>query len=182
VLGSLAAALGRTRGGRSLSVLLTLTLVLPGSTLAVGLLIGYGRWLADTVVIILIAYLAKLWALAHRPMSAAVDRLPSASLHAARVSGAGLPTALATVVVPLLRPALIAAWGLCFLTALHEVTMSSLLYGPGSETLAVVVLNSAELGNVGATAALSVLVTAIVVLPGAALWVMSRAGARRPRA
>lgn len=178
-LGSLAAALGRTRGGRSLSVLITLTLVLPGSTLAVGLLIGYGRWLADTVVIILIAYLAKLWALAHRPISAAVDRLPSASLHAARVSGARLPTALATVVVPLLRPALIAAWGLCFLTALHEVTMSSLLYGPGSETLAVVVLNSAELGNVGATAALSVLVTAIVVLPGAALWALSRPQAHR---
>ena len=187
VLGSLAAALGRTRGGRSLSVLITLTLVLPGSTLAIGLLIGYGRWLADTVVIILIAYLAKLWALAHRPMSAAVDRLPPASLHAARVSGAGMPTALATVVVPLLRPALIAAWGLCFLTALHEVTMSSLLYGPGSETLAVVVLNSADLGNVGATAALSVLVTAIVVLPGAALWVLTRPHAprlstHRPRA
>ena len=35
---------------------------------------------------------------------------------------------------------------MCFLTALHEVTMSSLLYGPGSETLAVVVLNSQELG------------------------------------
>jgi iron(III) transport system permease protein len=174
VLGSLTAALGRRRGGRSLGVLIMLTLVLPGSTLAIGLLIAYGRWLADTAVIILIAYLAKLWALAHRPMSAAVDRLPSASLHAARVSGAGLPTALATVVVPLLRPALLAAWGLCFLTALHEVTMSSLLYGPGSETLAVVVLNSAELGNVGATAALSVLVTAIVVLPGAALWVLSR--------
>jgi iron(III) transport system permease protein len=187
VLGSLAAALGRTRGGRSLSVLITLTLVLPGSTLAIGLLIGYGRWLADTVVIILIAYLAKLWALAHRPMSAAVDRLPPASLHAARISGAGLPTALATVVVPPLRPALIAAWGLCFMTALHEVTMSSLLYGPGSETLAVVVLNSADLGNVGATAALSVLVTAIVVLPGAALWVLTRphaprSSAHRPRA
>jgi iron(III) transport system permease protein len=55
--------------------------------------------------------------------------------------------------------------------------MSSLLYGPGSETLAVVVLNSAELGNVGATAALSVLVTAIVVLPAAVLWVLSRAHA-----
>jgi iron(III) transport system permease protein len=181
-LGSLTAALGRRRGGRSLSILITLTLVLPGSTLAIGLLIAYGRWLADTAVIILIAYLAKLWALAHRPMSAAVDRLPSANLHAARVSGAGLPTALATVVIPLLRPALLAAWGLCFLTALHEVTMSSLLYGPGSETLAVVVLNSAELGNVGATAALSVLVTAIVVLPGAALWVLSRPATHRPRA
>ena len=60
---------------------------------------------------------------------------------------------------------MITAWALCFLTALHEVTMSSLLYGPGSETLAVVVLNSADLGRVGVTAALSVLVTAVVVLP-----------------
>jgi iron(III) transport system permease protein len=174
MLGTIAAALGRTRGGRSVSILITLTLVLPGSTLAIGLLIGYGRWLADTLVIILLAYLAKLWALAHRPISAAVDRLPQAALHAARVSGAGLATALVTVVVPLLRPALLAAWAVCFLTAVHEVTMSSLLYGPGSETLAVVVLNSADLGGVGVTAALSVLITAVVVLPAAALWALSR--------
>ena len=32
VLGTIAAALGRTRGGRSVSILITLTLVLPGST------------------------------------------------------------------------------------------------------------------------------------------------------
>jgi iron(III) transport system permease protein len=156
------------------SVLVALTLVLPGSVLAIGLLIGYGRWLADTVLIILLAYLAKLWALAHRPISAAVDRLAPAGLQAARASGADLPTALATVVVPLLRPALIAAWGLCFLTALHEVTMSSLLYGPGTETLAVVVLNSADLGRIGVTAALSVLVTVVVVVPGGALWMLGR--------
>ena len=78
------------------------------------------------------------------------------------------------MVAPLLRPALLAAWGLCFLTALHEVTMSSLLYGPGSETLAVVVLNSADLGGVGVTAALSVLVTVVVVLAGGALWALGR--------
>jgi iron(III) transport system permease protein len=70
----------------------------------------------------------------------------------------------------------------CFLTAVHEVTMSSLLYGPGSETLAVVVLNSADLGGVGVTAALSVLVTAVVVLPAAALWALARTGVRRPSA
>jgi iron(III) transport system permease protein len=69
---------------------------------------------------------------------------------------------------------MITAWALCFLTALHEVTMSSLLYGPDSETLAVVVLNSADLGRVGVTAALSVLVTAVVVLPAIALWAITR--------
>ena len=174
VLGAITAALARSRAGRMVSVLVTLTLVLPGSTLAIGLLLGYGRWLADTVAIILLAYLAKLWALSHRPISAAVDRLPAAGLRAARVSGADLPTGLRTVALPLLRPALAAAWGLCFLTALHEVTMSSLLYGPGSETLAVMVLNSADLGRVGVTAALAVLVTVIVVVPAGAIWALSR--------
>ena len=48
--------------------------------------------------------------------------------------------------------------------------MSSLLYGPGSETLAVVVLNSAELGRIGPTAALSVVLTAVVALPAVGLW------------
>jgi iron(III) transport system permease protein len=173
VLGATTAAFARTGAGRSVGVLVTLTLVLPGSALAIGLLLGYGRWLADTVAIILLAYLAKLWALAHRPILAAVDRLPPAGLRAARASGADLPTGLRTVALPLLWPALVAAWGLCFLTALHEVTMSSLLYGPGTETLAVMVLNSADLGRVGVTAALAVLVTVIVLVPAGAIWVLS---------
>jgi iron(III) transport system permease protein len=177
LLGGCAAALERTWAGRSVGAVVTLTLVLPGSTLAIGLLISYGRWLADTPAIILLAYLAKLWAVAHRPIAGALDRLPPEELRAARASGAGLLTGLSTVVLPPLRPALLAAWGLCFLTALHEVTMSSLLYGPGSETLAVVVLNSADLGRVGVTSALSVTVTLLVVLPGTALWVLGRRGA-----
>ena len=69
-----------------------------------------------------------------------------------------------------LAPALLVAWLVCFLTALHEVTMSSLLYGPGSETLAVVVLNSAELGQVGRTAALSVLLTVMLLVPAGLCW------------
>ena len=174
VLGGCTAALSRTRSGRAVSVLVALTLVLPGSVLAIGLLIGYGRWLADTVLIILLAYLAKLWALAHRPISAAVDRLapvgsagcPGQRRRPTDRARHGRPTASAA--------GLIAAWGLCFLTALHEVTMSSLLYGPGTETLAVVVLNSADLGRIGVTAALSVLVTVVVVVPGGALWMLGR--------
>ena len=38
-----------TRQGAAVAVLVALTLVLPGSTLAVGMLISYGRWLADTL-------------------------------------------------------------------------------------------------------------------------------------
>jgi iron(III) transport system permease protein len=100
--------------------------------------------------------------------------LPPDEVRAARASGAGVLTAVRTVSLPPLAPALLAAWLLCFLTALHEVTMSGLLYGPGSETLAVVVLNSQELGRIGPTAALSVVLTALVALPAGLLWWASR--------
>ena len=180
VLGGLVAALERSRFGRTTGTLVTLTFVLPGSTLAVGLLITYGRWLGDTLLIILLAYLAKLWAFAHRPVSGALDRLPPDELAAARASGASLLGGIRTVVLRPLAPALLAAWLVCFLTALHEVTMSSLLYGPGNETLAVVVLNSAELGQVGQTAALSVLLTLLLLVPaGVCWWAIRRLEVRR---
>lgn len=180
LLGGLVAALERSRTGRSVATLVTLTLVLPGSTLALGMIIAYGRWIGGTLTIILLAYVAKLWAVAHRPISGALDRLPPDELHASRISGAGPLTAIRTVVLRPLAPALLAAWLVCFLTALHEVTMSSLLYGPGSETLAVVVLNSAELGQVGATSALSVVITVVLLVPAAAFWFVIRRLSRGP--
>ena len=173
-LGGRVAVVERRRGGRGTGSLITLTLVLPGSALAVGLLIAYGRWLSGTLTLILLAYLAKLWAFAHRPIAGALDRLPPDELRAARASGAGPLTAVRTVALRPLTPALLAAWLICFLTALHEVTMSSLLYGPGSETLAVIVLNSQELGRVGPTAALSVVLTLLVAVPALLLWGATR--------
>jgi iron(III) transport system permease protein len=73
-----------------------------------------------------------------------------------------------------MAPALLGGWLLCLLTGLHEVTMSSLLYGPGGETFAVVVLNSEELGSVGPTAALSVLLTLVVAVPALLLALVLR--------
>lgn len=174
VLGGCVAVLERSRSGRAMASLVTLTLVLPGSTLAVALLIAYGRWIGGTLTLILLAYLAKLWAFAHRPISGALDRLPPGEMQAARASGAGALTAVRTVALRPLAPALLAAWLVCFVTALHEVTMSSLLYGPGGETFAVVVLNSAELGRVGLTAALSVLLTLVMLVPALPAWLLLR--------
>jgi iron(III) transport system permease protein len=179
VLGAIVALLARTVHGRALLGLTTLSLVVPGSTLAVGLLLAYGRWLDGTLTLILLAYLAKLWALASRPISGAVDRLPPAEVHAARTSGAGPLAALRTVVVPALAPAVAGAWLLVFLTALHEVTISSLLYSTHSETVAVALLNSQELGDIGQTAALSVSLTALVLLAALPMAALLRMAVRR---
>jgi iron(III) transport system permease protein len=179
LLGCLVAVIERARSGRAAATLITLTLVLPGSTLAVALLITYGRWLSGTLTLILLAYLAKLWAFAHRPIAGALDRLPPDEMHASRASGARALTAVRTVALRPLAPALLGAWLVCFLTALHEVTMSSLLYGPGTETFAVVVLNSQELGRIGPTAALSVVLSLLVTVPAVLLFLA--VGRLRPR-
>jgi iron(III) transport system permease protein len=179
-LGAALCALERRRAGRALGTATILTFAVPGSTLGVGLLIAYGRWFDGSLGLILLAYLAKFWALAHRTLSAAVDRLPPAEAQAARCSGATPMTALRTVWLPALAPALLAGWLLVFVSALHEVTMSSLLYGPTTQTLAVAVLNSQELGDVGSTAALSVVLTGLLLVAAIpAAFGVRLAGSRR---
>lgn len=175
VLGALLAVLRNRRVGRGLGTVAILSFAVPGTTLAVAVLLAYGPWLRDTLALILVAYVAKFLALGHRTVVAAADGLPADLSRAARVSGAGPVTAVRTVVVPLLRPALGAAWLAVFLFGLHELTMSSLLYGPGSKTLAVVILNLAQLGNPTVTSALAVLLTALLLAIAAPLLLVGSA-------
>jgi iron(III) transport system permease protein len=181
LLGLLVAGLPSRRWRGPLATAVTLAYAVPGSALAVGVMIGYGRWLAGSALIILVAYLAKFWVLGYRPIQAALDRMPPEPVLAARVSGAGPATAVRTVVLPPLRTAVGSGAALAFLFAFHELTMSTILYGPGSETFAVVVLNLRELGNVGVTAALAVVLTVPVCLAAGLLLALNRRGAaRRP--
>jgi iron(III) transport system permease protein len=109
-------------------------------------------------------------------VQAALDRLPPGLTRAARLSGARAGTAVRTVVLPPLIVAMITAAGLVFILAFHELTMSTILYGPGTETFAVVIMNTQDLGGVGATAALAVVLTIPVVVIAA----LAAALARRP--
>jgi len=168
-LGGLVVALERVAATRRLGILATLTFAIPGSALAIAALLAYGRWLGGSLAIILVAYLGKFWALAQRPIAGAADRLPPDLYRAARASGAAGPAALRTIVVPSLAPALAAAWLLAFLFAFHELPMSGLLYGPGTATLAVVVLNLQQVGDAGVTAALAVLLTLGLLVAAAPL-------------
>ncbi len=164
ILGVLVVASRRGRGAGPVGGLLGLTFALPGSTLAVAILLAYGVALRDTLLIILVAYLAKFWALGYRPVASGLEGMAVDLYRAARISGADGPTTTRTIVLPLLRPLIVTGGLIVFVFGLHEVTMSSLLYGPGTSTLAVVVLNLQQLGETGQTAALALVLTGIVAL------------------
>jgi iron(III) transport system permease protein len=176
ILGIVLAVVSRRGATRGFATAAALTFAVPGSALAVAVLLAWGPWLRDTLLIILLAYLAKFWALAHRTVDGSVGSLDADVIHAGRVSGAGPYTVARRIVLPLLRPAVAAAWLLVFLFGLHELTMSSLLYGPGTDTLAVVTLNVQQLGDITVTSSLAVLLTVPGVL--AAVPLMRRRSRR----
>jgi iron(III) transport system permease protein len=174
-LGGLLALVGRGgRGGGVLRTAATMGFALPGSALAVAVLLAYGGSLRDTLAIILLAYLAKFWALGQRQVAGSLERLPADAVRAARASGAGPIVALRSIVTPLLRPSLIAGWLVVFLFALHELTMSSLLYGPRTATLSVVVLNAQQLGDPTVSAALAVLLVGLIAIVAVPLTLLAR--------
>lgn len=178
LLGGLLAGVARGRAGRPLGTAAVLTFALPGSALAVAVLLAHGARLRDTLWLILVAYLAKFWAIGHRSLAAGLDGIPPDLLRAARASGARASVAARTVLLPLLRPAIAAGALLVFVLALHELTMSALLYGPGSQTLAVVILNLNQLGDVLATSALAVLLTVLVLALAGPAMLLQRGRAR----
>lgn len=158
-LGAATTAFRRLWLGRVAAVSAVLAFAIPGSALAIAILLAHGSRLRDTLLIILIAYVAKLWTVGHRAIDGSIDNVASDVRLAARISGATSSTAMRTVLMPLLTPAILAGWALVFLFAFHELTMSSLLYGPGTDTLAVAVLNLQQLGDVPVSSALAVILT-----------------------
>jgi iron(III) transport system permease protein len=141
-----------------------LALTLPGG----GVLYG-------TAWLIFLAYLARFQALALRPVAAAAARLDPRIEEAARSLGAGPWRRLVAIHLPLLAPALAAGGVLVALTAVNEVTVSSLLYGPGAQTLGVLVFGLQDSGQSPLAAAVSCLALGLV----AALMALATLAGRR---
>ena len=90
--------------------------------------------------------------------------------RAARSSGAGWWTIARRILLPILRPALLAAFVLMFITLLSDYDPVVFLQKPGTEVLGVTMLQTWQRGVVGPVAALAVIqvvIVAIVLLLGA---------------
>jgi len=174
MLGGFTAAMnGRGVLGRGLSAFIALPYAVPGSTVAVATILAFNRWFYGSFILILLAYLGRFWALAERPITGALAQIGQESVRATRVSGASATRAVRDAILPAIRPALAVSWALVFLSAFHELTISSLLYGTKTQTIATVVLDTQQAGQTPVTAALAVLLT-LIVLACAAPLLLSR--------
>jgi len=164
-------------GARCVMLLAELAYAVPGLVISIAFIIaflkplpGIGVSLYGTHAIILGAYLAAFLAIALKPVSVAYGALDPALQDAARVSGAGFWRRLARIDVPLVAPAAASGAVLVMLTAWNEVTLSSILWTRGTETLGTVIFNYEDGGYstlASAMSVISVLVTlALMALLG----------------
>ena len=147
------AALARGRWRGPLATLVALAYAVPGSALAVGIVVGYSGWLDGSVLIILLAYLAKLWCSGTARCRPRSTGCPPGLTRAARLSGAGPVTAVRTVVLPPLAVALPrpARWCVLAPTCSHVHH----LVRDRHRASAVTIVDTQTSGGVGATAALA---------------------------
>ena len=79
------------------------------------------------------------------------------------------------ILLPLLRPALIAAWIMLFIIFIRELGASILLYASGTETISIAMLLLSE-NSVGYVAALA-LVQLVLLLGGFTLFRLTKVSA-----
>ena len=193
VLGLAAAVLQRSfrRAGAGVEALAVWPYAVPGTVLALALLLAFSRdlrfillgrvafvlALAHTPWLLLIAYAAKYLALGARNSTEALAQIDPSLAEAARVSGAGPVRAFVDAPLPLLRPALVVAFVLAFLACATEITMSVLLVPAGTEVLGTLLFELQSYADPAAAAVLACAFVALVVVGQAVLARMGRRAA-----
>jgi putrescine transport system permease protein len=100
--------------------------------------------------------------------------------EAAMDLGAGPARAFLEITLPIIAPAIVSSWLLCFTLSLDDLVISSFVSGPGASTLPMVIYSKVKLGvSPDINALASLIVCGVGVLIITAGWLMRRAERRR---
>ncbi len=165
------------RGRTALEMVSFLPYAFPGIVISVGLLWAYISFpigVYGTIWLLLIAYMTRFMPYGLRTASSSLMQIHPELEEACRTSGASWIRTFRTVVIPLIKPAVVAAWIYLAIIFLRELSTSVLLYSFGSEVLSVVMLNLYDNNYWERLSALGVVMTALTVLLSVAALKVTR--------
>jgi iron(III) transport system permease protein len=143
----------------------SMPMVMPGLVIGLAIMICYLALpigIYGTVWILLIAYMTRFMPYGMRFNSSAMLQLHKELEESAALSGADWLTSFRRVVLPLLKPGLLAGWIYIVIVSVRELSSSILLYSTGSQVISVVLWEQWQNGQYVQLAALGVML--IVVL------------------
>ena len=165
-------------GRKFLSYLSILPMGLPGTVMAIGVILAFIRppiVLYGTIWILFIAYAARYLPIAARSIDATLRQFDPSLEEAARITGATWLESIRYVLLPMARPGLVVAFLLVFIPTFSELSATIMLYTGGTETIAVAIFRLNDLGRLEVVSALAVFMIAVILLTSVVVnWVTER--------
>src|ERR1700719_4354369 len=143
--------------------LATLPLMFPGLVLGLAIMVCYlhlSIGVYGTLWIMLIAYVTRFMPYRMRYNPTSMLALHKELEESATMSGASWGMTFWRVVLPLLKPGLIAGWIYVVIVSMRELSSSILLYSPGSEVLSIMIWEYWQNGQYVELSALGVMLIA----------------------
>lgn len=140
--------------------LASLPMVFPGLVLGLALMIFYLNvdiGVYGTMWILLIAYVTRFMPYGLRFNTTSMLQIHKELEESAAMSGASWFTTFRRIVLPLLKPGMLAGWIYIMIVSIRELSSSILLYSPGTEVISIIIWELWENGQYVELSALGVL-------------------------
>jgi iron(III) transport system permease protein len=167
-------------GRRSIDVVSTMPVAIPGLVIGVAYLwawIGLPGGLYGTIWILALAFVARFMPDTIKALSTSLMQIHRELEEAAWICGKGVLGTIRSIVLPLAKPGVVAAMTLLFVLSIRELGSSLFLYTSNTMVMAVLLLDYYEGGNIGITAAFSLVQMVLLAVVLGAANLLSR-GAR----
>jgi len=160
----------------------SLPMVFPGLVLGLAIMIFYLNvdiGVYGTMWIMFIAYVTRFMPYGLRYNATSMLQIHKELEESAAVSGASWGTTFWRIILPLLKPGLVAGWIYVMIVSIRELSSSILLYSPGTEVISIVIWELWENGQYVELSALGVLfILALFVLVMLAQWLGGKMGVK----
>jgi iron(III) transport system permease protein len=155
----------RLPGRALLDNIASLPIVFPGLVLGLSIMIFYltvDIGIYGTLWILLLAYVTRFLPYGLRYSTASMLQIHKELEESAAMSGASWGAIFVRIVLPLLKPGLLAGWIYIALVSVRELSSSILLYSPDTEVVSVVIWELWENGQYVELSALGVLLILVL--------------------
>jgi iron(III) transport system permease protein len=170
------------RGRWLLDGVASLPIVFPGLVLGLAIMVFYLNvdvGVYGTIWIMLIAYVTRFMPYGLRYTTTSMVQIHKELEESAAMSGASWSTTFRRIILPLLKPGLLAGWIYVMIVSIRELSTSILLYSPDTQVMSIVIWELWENGQYVELSALGVLfIIALFVLVLIAQWLGRKYGVK----
>jgi iron(III) transport system permease protein len=172
----------RIRGRWLLDNIASLPLVFPGIVLGLSIMIFYLNVdvsIYGTIWIMFIAYITRFMPYGLRYNTTSMLQIHRELEESAAMCGTSWTTTFRRIVLPLLKPGLVAGWIYVMIVSIRELSTSILLYSPDTRVVSIVIWELWQNGQYVELSALGVLfILSLFVLVLLARWIGGKYGIR----